>query len=85
MSNKRQSTETPELSTTNATSVTNPAPVFNPVSKWQEHVEVPGLTLFDIHREPRKENPDPSARVRMQLKVTHFLLLSSELDICASW
>jgi len=69
MSNKRQSIQTPEPSTTNTTSVTDPAPVFNPVSKWQEHVEVPGLTLFDIHREPRKENPDPSARVRMQLKV----------------
>eukprot|EP00571_Detonula_confervacea_P013387 CAMPEP_0172303306 /NCGR_PEP_ID=MMETSP1058-20130122/4852_1 /TAXON_ID=83371 /ORGANISM="Detonula confervacea, Strain CCMP 353" /LENGTH=306 /DNA_ID=CAMNT_0013014057 /DNA_START=38 /DNA_END=958 /DNA_ORIENTATION=- len=44
-------------------------PIFNPVSKWQEHVEVPGLTLFDIHREPRRENVDPDARVRVQLKV----------------
>ena len=43
--------------------------IFNPVSKWQEHVEVPGLTLFDIHREPRRENDDPTARVRLQLKV----------------
>jgi hypothetical protein len=43
--------------------------IFNPVSKWQEHVEVPGLTLFDIHREPRRENEDPTARVRLQLKV----------------
>mmetsp|Transcript_28541 Transcript_28541/g.60498 ORF Transcript_28541/g.60498 Transcript_28541/m.60498 type:complete len:302 (-) Transcript_28541:883-1788(-) len=43
--------------------------IFNPVSKWQEHVEVPGLTLFDIHRKPRKENVDSDARVRMQLKV----------------
>ena len=43
--------------------------IFNPVSKWQEHVEVPGLTLFDIHREPRRENGDPTARVRLQLKV----------------
>ncbi|KAL3763989.1 hypothetical protein ACHAW5_007608 [Stephanodiscus triporus] len=43
--------------------------VFNPVSKWQEYVEVPGLTLFDIHREPRRENEDPDARVRIQLKV----------------
>eukprot|EP01082_Thalassiosira_pseudonana_P010276 g9400.t1 g9400 contig36:494629-496169(-) len=43
--------------------------LYNPVSKWQEHVEVPGLTLFDIHREPRRENVDPEARVRVQLKV----------------
>ncbi|KAL7464709.1 hypothetical protein ACHAXS_005052 [Conticribra weissflogii] len=69
MSTKRQSSQTPDLSTTNTTLVADPAPFFNPVSKWQEHIEVPGLTLFDIHREPRKENPDPSARVRMQLKV----------------
>lgn len=44
-------------------------PSYNPVSKWQEHVEVPGLTLFDIHREPRQANSDPWARVRVQLKV----------------
>ncbi len=43
--------------------------IFNPVSKWQEYVEVPGLTLFDIHREPRRVNEDPTARVRLQLKV----------------
>ncbi|KAL7534569.1 hypothetical protein ACHAXR_005963 [Thalassiosira sp. AJA248-18] len=42
---------------------------FNPVSKWQEYVEVPGLTLFDIHRKPRRENVDPEARVLVQLKV----------------
>ncbi|KAL7544251.1 hypothetical protein ACHAWF_007631 [Thalassiosira exigua] len=42
---------------------------FNPVSKWQEHVEVAGITMFDIHREPRRENSDPDARVRLQLKV----------------
>mmetsp|Transcript_25268 Transcript_25268/g.60747 ORF Transcript_25268/g.60747 Transcript_25268/m.60747 type:complete len:308 (+) Transcript_25268:42-965(+) len=43
--------------------------MFNPVSKWQESIEVPGLTLFDIHREPRREKIDPDARVRIQLKV----------------
>lgn len=44
--------------------------IFNPVSKWQEYVEVPGLTLFDIHREPRRENVDPdAARIKMNLKV----------------
>lgn len=52
-----------------ATNETEELSLFNPVSKWQEHVEVPGLTLFDIHREPRRENTDPDARVRIQLKV----------------
>ena len=44
-------------------------PQFNPVSKWQEPVDIPGLTLYDIHREPRRVNVDESARVRVQLKV----------------
>lgn len=41
--------------------------IFNPVSKWQEYVEVPGLTLFDIHREPRREMH--LERIKMNLKV----------------
>ena len=45
------------------------ASAFNPESKWQEHVEVPSLTLFDIHRQPRRETANPDARVRMQLKL----------------
>lgn len=55
---------------------------FNPVSKWQEPVEVPGLTLFDIHREPRRASDDPAARVRVQLKV-----LSPEFhcSVCLSY
>jgi len=27
---------------------------YNPISQWKEHVELPGLTLFDIHRKPRE-------------------------------
>jgi hypothetical protein len=42
---------------------------FNPISKWQEYEEVPGLTLFDIHREPRREDLDPNAMVTIKLKV----------------
>jgi len=42
---------------------------FNPISKWQEYEEVPGLTLFDIHREPRREDLDPNAMVSINLKV----------------
>ena len=44
-------------------------PVYNPVSKFEEYVEVPGLTLFDIHREPRRVNDDQNARVCAPLKV----------------
>ena len=40
---------------------------YNPLSKYQEYVEVPGLTLFEIHREPRREDKD--SRVNMELKV----------------
>lgn len=46
---------------------------FNPVSKWQEPVDIPGLTLYDIHREPRRANVDEFARVRVQLKVSIYL------------
>lgn len=42
---------------------------YNPVSKWQEYTQVAGLTLYDIHRQPRREDQDPDARVRVQLKV----------------
>ena len=64
-------------------------PSYNPVSKWQEHVEVPGLTLFDIHRDPRRANTDPWARVRVQLKVRflsarifHYSMHTSSDDFC---
>jgi len=43
---------------------------FNPISKWQEYEEVPGLTLFDIHREPLREESDPDAVVTIKLKVS---------------
>ena len=43
--------------------------LFNPISKWQEYEEVPGLTLFDIHRAPRREDLDPNAVVTINLKV----------------
>lgn len=43
---------------------------FNPISKWQEYEEVPGLTLFDIHREPLREESDPDAVVTINLKVS---------------
>ena len=42
---------------------------YNPISRYQEYVEVPGLTLFDIHRQPRREIYDPDIRCRIQLKV----------------
>ena len=42
--------------------------IFNPVSKWQEYVEVPGLTLFDVHRRPFRP-PVDAGRIKMNLKV----------------
>ena len=57
---KRSNTSTPATADNNI--------YYNPLSKYQENVEVPGLTLFEIHREPRREDKD--ARVNMELKVT---------------
>ena len=56
-------------STPAASAAAEPSTEFNPVSKWQECVEIPGLTQFDIHRRPLRENGDDDAiRVRtMQL------------------
>lgn len=42
---------------------------YNPISRYQEYVEVPGLTLFDIHRQPRCEIYNPDIRCRIQLKI----------------
>ena len=42
---------------------------FNPISKWEEFTQIPDLTLFDIHREPRIETADPSERVKFPLNV----------------
>ena len=42
---------------------------FNSISKWQEIEEVPGLTLVDIYRKPRKEDFDPNDPVTIKLKV----------------
>ena len=27
---------------------------YNPISQWKEHIELHGMTLFDIHRKPRQ-------------------------------
>ena len=41
---------------------------FNPNSKWEEPIEVPGLTLWDVHCAPRQVNEDPNARIRVSVK-----------------
>ena len=51
--------------------------IINPRSKWEEFTQIPDLTLFDIHREPRSETADLSERVQLPLNV-----LSSEFH-CA--
>uniref|UniRef100_A0A7S2UQJ8 RING-type E3 ubiquitin transferase n=1 Tax=Attheya septentrionalis TaxID=420275 RepID=A0A7S2UQJ8_9STRA len=42
---------------------------LNPISKWEEQIEIQGLTLFDIHRKPRKVNRDNDAIIKIPLKV----------------
>eukprot|EP00577_Skeletonema_sp_RCC1716_P021108 CAMPEP_0113372710 /NCGR_PEP_ID=MMETSP0013_2-20120614/679_1 /TAXON_ID=2843 ORGANISM="Skeletonema costatum, Strain 1716" /NCGR_SAMPLE_ID=MMETSP0013_2 /ASSEMBLY_ACC=CAM_ASM_000158 /LENGTH=290 /DNA_ID=CAMNT_0000254619 /DNA_START=39 /DNA_END=911 /DNA_ORIENTATION=- /assembly_acc=CAM_ASM_000158 len=42
---------------------------FNPKSKWEEFIQIPDLTLFDIYREPRTETADLSERVQLPLNV----------------
>ena len=42
---------------------------LNPISKWEEQIEIQGLTLFDIHRKPRKVNRDTDAIIKIPLKV----------------
>jgi len=64
---KRSSTNTSTSATVNNNIY------YNPLSKYQEYVEVPGLTLFEIHREPRREDKD--ARVNMELKVNMICFL----------
>ena len=46
--------------------------VVNPISEWEEPIEVPSLTLFDMHRHPRVVKTDPSVRIRLPLKVCQF-------------
>jgi len=41
---------------------------YNPISKWKEPIEVPSLTLYDVHRKPHQVVQDPYARVRMPIK-----------------
>jgi len=40
---------------------------FNPCSQWEEHVEVKGLTMYDIHRKPRTRDPDAKSTVNIRL------------------
>lgn len=49
------------------------ASIFNPISEWQEPIDIPYLTLFDMHRKPRKMICEKTSEIRLSLKV-----LSSE-------
>jgi len=42
---------------------------MNPMSEWEEPIEIPLLTLFDMHRRPRKVITEKDARMRLPLKV----------------
>ena len=54
---------------------------FNPISKYEEHVEVEGLTLYDIHRSPRPVTTDKKETMSIDPS-----LLNAELrcPICLS-
>ena len=39
--------------------------LYNPSSKYEELIEVPGLTLYEIYREPRRV--DPSSTIRLDI------------------
>ena len=43
---------------------------FNPISKWEEPIEIVGLTQWDVHCKPRHiQNEDnPNARIRVSVK-----------------
>ena len=47
-----------------------PSIQFNPISKWEEPIEVIGLTQWDIHCKPRhiQNEDDPNARIRVSVK-----------------
>jgi len=62
-------TATATASAAAAAAVGQKPPIFNPISRWEEPLELPSLTLFDVHRRPRQVNNDPNARVRIPLKV----------------
>jgi len=49
------------------------APIYNPISEWQEPIDIPFLTLFDMHRKPRKMISEKDSEIRLPLKI-----LSSE-------
>lgn len=78
MSNHPPSSFKPIINTSSSLcSSVSPAFGFNPASQWEEYTEIPDLTLFDIHREPRTETSKRSERVQLPLNV-----LSSEFH-CA--
>lgn len=47
-----------------------PSIQYNPISKWEEPIEVIGLTQWDIHCKPRhiQNEDDPNARIRVSVK-----------------
>lgn len=39
--------------------------LYNPASKYEEFIEVPGLTLYEIYRKPRQD--DPSSTIKLDI------------------
>lgn len=47
------------------------APVFNPISEWEEPTEIPHLTLFELYRRPRPIIRDTKKRIQLPIKTLH--------------
>jgi hypothetical protein len=48
---------------------TNPS--INPISEWEEPIEIPNLTLFDLYRRPRRIICDTKERIQIPAKTLH--------------
>merc|ERR1712127_258666 len=76
------SAATTSTSTRTENAIPNPNIVLNPISEWEEPIEVPSLTLFDMHRRPRKVKTDASIRIGLPLKV---LMSEFQCPICLGY
>jgi len=47
----------------------NESSLYNPISEWQEPVDIHHLTFFEMHRKPRKLITEKDAIIRLPLKV----------------
>jgi hypothetical protein len=46
-------------------------PSMNPISEWEEPIEIPNLTLFELYRRPRHIICDTKERIQIPAKTLH--------------